>query len=141
MSVSVYHDADTDLGPIRNRTVAVIGYGSQGHAHALNLRDSGVRVIVGLPEGSRSRARAESEGLTVATPAEAARQADLVVILVPDQNQADLYRDEIAPHLEEGNALFFAHGFNVHYGQITQTRIRSLSPCLATQSPKAPRPQ
>ena len=118
MSVSVYHDADTDLDLIRSRTVAVIGYGSQGHAHALNLRDSGVNVIVGLSEGSPSRPRAEAEGLTVATPAEAARQADLVMILVPDQYQADLYRDEIAPNLTDGDALFFAHGFNVHYGQI-----------------------
>jgi ketol-acid reductoisomerase len=115
----VYHDADAGLDVIRSRTVAIVGYGSQGHAHALNLRDSGVDVVVGLPEGSRSRARAEAAGLAVTTPAEAARGADLVTILVPDQHQADLYRDEIAPNLTDGNALFFAHGFNVHFGQIT----------------------
>lgn len=116
MSVLVYYDADIEL--IRNRLVAVIGYGSQGHAHALNLRDSGVPVIVGLREGSSSQAKAEATGLEVTTPAEAANRASVIVMLVPDQFQADLYRTDIAPNLTDGNALFFAHGFNIHYDQI-----------------------
>jgi len=96
----------------------VIGYGSQGHAHALNLRDSGVDVVVGLPAGSRSRARAQAGGLAVKTPAEAAAAADVIMILTPDTGQASLYRDEIAPHLRPGKTLMFAHGFNIRFGTI-----------------------
>jgi ketol-acid reductoisomerase len=118
VSVPVHYDADADIDVIRGRKVAVIGYGSQGHAHALNLRESGVDVVVGLREGSASWHRAQAEGLDVTTVAEAARQADLIVILVPDQYQADLYENSIRPNLGVGDALFFAHGFTIHYGQI-----------------------
>ncbi len=114
----LYYDADADLGRIRERTVAVIGFGSQGHAHALNLRDSGVRVLVGLYEGSRSRARAEEAGLAVLPVAEAARRGDVVMLLTPDIGQAELYRSAVAPHLGAGKTLMFAHGFNVRFGQI-----------------------
>ena len=99
-------------------TVAIIGYGSQGHAHALNLRDSGVDVVVGLPAGSKSLAKAEAAGLTVLSPAEAAKAADVIMILVPDHIQADLYDTDIAPHLTAGKTLMFAHGFNIHFGFI-----------------------
>src|SRR5262245_22785802 len=114
----IYYDQDADLTVLAGKTVAVTGYGSQGHAHALNLRDSGVQVAVGLPEGSRSRARASAEGLLVAAPAEAAAQADVVMILAPDTEQARLYREAIAPHLEPGDTLMFAHGFNIRFGTI-----------------------
>src|ERR1051325_11201984 len=113
MPATVYYDADADVSLIQGRKVAVIGYGSQGHAHALNLRDSGVDVRVGLREGSASRAKAENEGLRVLTVAEATKEADVVVILAPDQVQRHLYRDEIAPNLNEGAALVFGHGFNI----------------------------
>ncbi|GAA1717312.1 ketol-acid reductoisomerase [Propioniferax innocua] len=115
---NMFHDADADLSIIQNRSVAIIGYGSQGHAHALSLRDSGVDVRVGLREGSKSRERAEAEGLRVVTPAEAAAEADLIAILAPDQVQADLYAEAVEPHLTEGKALFFSHGFNIRYGFI-----------------------
>ncbi len=112
----VFYDSDADLGLIRSRRVAVIGYGSQGFGHANNLRDSGVeQLAVGLREGSRSRAKAEEAGLRVLTPAEAAAWAEVVMVLVPDELQADLYREELAPHLRENAALMFAHGFNIHY--------------------------
>jgi ketol-acid reductoisomerase len=114
----VYYDSDADEALIAGRKVAVIGYGSQGHAHALNLRDSGVPVVVGLREGSRSRAAAESEGLAVMTPDEACRNADLIMILVAEPDQPELFRTAVAPNLGPGDALFFAHGFNVHFGQI-----------------------
>jgi ketol-acid reductoisomerase len=114
----IYYDGDADLGLLKGRKVAVIGYGSQGHAHALNLRDSGVDVVVGLPAGSRSRARAQAGGLAVKTPAEAAAAADVIMILTPDTGQAKLYRDEIAPHLRPGKTLMFAHGFNIRFGTI-----------------------
>ncbi len=116
MSVPVYYDDDADLGVITRRRVAIIGYGSQGHAHALNLRDSGGDVVVGLRDGSSSRRRAEEEGLTVVEPAEAAAGADVVMLLVPDQHMGDLYREAVAPNLSNGDALFFAHGFNIHFG-------------------------
>ncbi|AKU17438.1 ketol-acid reductoisomerase [Luteipulveratus mongoliensis] len=115
----MFYDDDADLSIIQGRKVAVIGYGSQGHAHALNLRDSGVDVRVGLKEGSKSRAKAEAEGLRVLNVADAVKEADLVMILAPDQVQRVLYAEEIQPHLEEGNALFFSHGFNIRYGYIT----------------------
>ena len=110
MAATIFYNDDADLSLIQGRTVAVIGYGSQGHAHALNLRDSGVKVIVGLSEGSKSRAKAEAEGLRVATVAEAAAEADVIMILTPDQVQAKVYAESIEPNLKPGNALFFAHG-------------------------------
>jgi ketol-acid reductoisomerase len=114
----MYYDDAADLALIQSKKVAVIGYGSQGHAHALSLRDSGVDVRVGLAEGSKSRAKAEEEGLRVVTPAEATREADVIMILVPDHIHRDLYAEEIAPNLEEGNALFFGHGFSIRYGLV-----------------------
>ncbi|WP_194288554.1 ketol-acid reductoisomerase [Ornithinicoccus halotolerans] len=116
---TLYYDDDADLGLIQGRKVAVIGYGSQGHAHALSLRDSGVDVRVGLPETSRSRGKAEAEGLRVVTPAEAAQEADVVMVLTPDHTQRTLYTESIEPHLQPGNALFFSHGFNIRFGYIT----------------------
>jgi ketol-acid reductoisomerase len=109
------YDDDADLSIIQNRVVAIIGFGSQGHAHALNLRDSGVDVRVGLAEGSKSRAKAEEAGLRVVDPATAAAEADLIMILVPDPVQGRLYKEAIEPNLQEGDALFFAHGFNIRY--------------------------
>ena len=114
----IYYDDDADLSLLQGRKVAVIGYGSQGHAHALNLRDSGVDVRIGLKEGSRSRAKAEEEGLTVLTPRAAAEESDVIVILAPDQAQRSLYAEEIEPVLTEGDALVFAHGFNIRFGYI-----------------------
>ncbi|GAA1453577.1 ketol-acid reductoisomerase [Nocardiopsis tropica] len=118
MAAQMYYDDAADLALIQSKKVAVIGYGSQGHAHALSLRDSGVDVRVGLAEGSKSRAKAEEEGLRVVTPAEATREADVIMILVPDHIHRDLYAEEIAPNLEEGNALFFGHGFSIRYGLV-----------------------
>jgi ketol-acid reductoisomerase len=114
----LFYDDDADLSIIAQRKVAVIGYGSQGHAHALNLRDSGVDVRVGLREGSASVAKAEDEGLRVLPVADAVKEADVVVILAPDQVQRHVYRDEIAPNLNEGAALVFGHGFNIRFGYI-----------------------
>ena len=114
----IYYEKDANLGLLKKRKVAVIGYGSQGHAHALNLRDSGVDVRVGLAAGSRSRAKAEGAGLRVVSVAEASAEADVIMVLIPDQTQKRVYDAEIAPHLSEGKALLFAHGFNIHYGQI-----------------------
>ncbi|WP_304453552.1 ketol-acid reductoisomerase [Nocardiopsis sp. YSL2] len=119
MAAQMYYDDAADLSLIQGKKVAVIGYGSQGHAHALSLRDSGVDVRIGLAEGSKSRAKAEEEGLRVLSPAEATREADVVMILVPDHIHRDLYAQEIAPNLEAGNALFFGHGFSIRYGLIT----------------------
>jgi len=113
-----YYEQDGSLEPLQGKTAAIIGYGSQGHAHALNLRDSGVSVVVGLPASSRSRAKAENAGLTVLSPAEAAERADFIMILVPDHIQADLYRSDIAPSMKPGKTLMFAHGFNIHFGFI-----------------------
>jgi ketol-acid reductoisomerase len=114
----MFYDADADLDLLSGKTVAVIGYGSQGHAHALNLRDSGVSVVVGLRPGSSSTDAAREEGLEVLPPGEAAARGDLVMILTPDELQGQLHRDEIAPGLQPGNALLFAHGFSIHFGQI-----------------------
>jgi ketol-acid reductoisomerase len=113
-----FYEKDGNLDYLNGRTVAIIGYGSQGHAHALNLRDSGVDVVVGLYEGSQSRAKAEAAGLKVLTTAEAAKAADVVMILVADHIQGDLYHQDIAPHLTPGKTLMFAHGFNIHFKQI-----------------------
>jgi ketol-acid reductoisomerase len=115
----IVYDNDADLSLIQGKKVAVIGYGSQGHAHAQNLRDSGVEVVVGLPEGSKSRPKAEDAGFRVHTPADAAKWADLIVILAPDQVQRHLYADDIAPNLADGKALLFGHGFNIRFGYIT----------------------
>jgi ketol-acid reductoisomerase len=112
----MFYDDDADLSIIQNRVVAVMGFGSQGHAHALSLRDSGVDVRVGLPEGSKSRAKAEEEGLRVVDPATAAAEADVIMVLVPDPAQKKLYKDAIEPNLQDGDALFFAHGFNIRFG-------------------------
>jgi ketol-acid reductoisomerase len=119
MAVEIFYDDDADLSIIQNRRVAVVGYGSQGHAHALSLRDSGVEVRIGLHEGSKSRAKAEEEGLTVQTVAEAAAWADVIMILAPDTKQRTIYAEDIAPNLKDGDALFFGHGFNIRYGLIT----------------------
>ena len=118
MSVNIYYDDDADLSIIQGRKVAVIGYGSQGHAHALSLRDSGVDVRIGLPESSKSRAKAADEGLTVGTPAEVSAWADLIMILAPDTKQRFIYADDIAPNLKAGDAIFFGHGFNIRYDLI-----------------------
>ena len=114
----MFYDDDADLSIIQDRIVAVLGYGSQGHAHALSLRDSGVDVRVGLLEGSSSRAKAEAEGLRVVTPGEAVAEADLIVVLVPDHKQRQLYAEAIEPNLVDGDALFFSHGFNIRFGYI-----------------------
>jgi len=116
--MKVYYDKDTNLNLIRSKKVAVMGYGSQGFAHSNNLKDSGVDVVVGLREGSASRAKAEKAGLKVMNTSDAAAWADVIMILIPDELQADVYAREIAPHLKKGAYLAFAHGFNIHYGQI-----------------------
>ena len=113
-----YYDQDVNWEIMNGKTVAIIGYGSQGHAHALNLKESGVNVVVGLYEGSKSKAVAESQGLKVLSVADAAKAADIVMILIPDEKQADVYKNEIAPNLKSGAALAFAHGFNIHFKQI-----------------------
>ena len=118
MSINVYYDKDADLSLIQGKKVTIIGYGSQGHAHANNLKDSGVSVTVGLRPGSASAAKAANAGLEVKAIADAVAEADVVMILAPDEHQAALYRDEVAPNIKEGAALAFAHGFNVHFGQI-----------------------
>ncbi|MCV6985452.1 ketol-acid reductoisomerase [Mycobacterium shinjukuense] len=114
----MYYDDDADLSKIQGRKVAVIGYGSQGHAHSLSLRDSGVPVRVGLKEGSQSRAKVEEQGLPVDTPANVAEWADVIMLLAPDTAQADIFTNDIEPHLESGDALFFGHGLNIHYDLI-----------------------
>jgi ketol-acid reductoisomerase len=115
----IFYDDDADLSLVTGRRIAVLGYGSQGHAHALSLRDSGADVRIGLPEGSKSRAAAEAEGLRVLTPFDACAEADLVMVLAPDTAQRSLYAEAIEPNLKEGDALFFAHGFNIRFGYIT----------------------
>ncbi len=117
-NAKLYYDKDANFELMKGRKVAIVGYGSQGHAHALNLRESGVDVCVGLYKGSKSWAAAEKEGLTVYEAAEAAQKADLIMMLVPDEKQAKIYKEAVFPNLTEGKALVFAHGFNIHYGQI-----------------------
>ena len=116
--VKMYYDKDANWEMLNGKTIAIIGYGSQGHAHALNLKESGAKVIVGLYEGSKSWAKAEAAGLTVMTAADAAKVADVVMMLIPDEKQAATYKKDIAPNLKAGAALAFAHGFNIHFGQI-----------------------
>lgn len=114
----LYHQEDCNLSLLDGKKVAIIGYGSQGHAHALNLKDSGVDVIIGLYEGSKSWVKAEKAGFTVMTAAEAAKAADIIMILINDERQADMYKESIAPNLSAGKTIAFAHGFNIHFGQI-----------------------
>ncbi|MEZ7897922.1 MAG: ketol-acid reductoisomerase [Flaviflexus sp.] len=130
----IYYDDDADLSIIQSKKVAIIGYGSQGHAHALNLRDSGVDVVVGLREGSSSIAKAEEQGLAVATVADAVKDADVIMILAPDQHQRKIYAEDIEPNIKEGAALFFAHGFNIRYGYIKPTADHDI--CMV--APKGP---
>jgi ketol-acid reductoisomerase len=115
---NIYYDADANLELIQSKRVAVIGYGSQGHAHALNMRDNGCNVVVGLPAGSKSREKAEAEGLPVVTPAVAAEQADVIMILIPDQNHREVFERDIRPGLAPGKMLMTAHGFSLHFSQI-----------------------
>ncbi len=117
--INKYYDSDCNMELLKNRTVAIIGYGSQGHAHAQNLKESGVKVVVGLRKDSSSWEKAEAAGLTVMTVPEAAKAADMVMMLVPDEKAADIYYEEVAPYLAEGNALMFAHGFNIHFNFVT----------------------
>jgi ketol-acid reductoisomerase len=118
MALNIYYDKDADLGRLEGKTVAIIGYGSQGHAHSLNLRDSGASVVVGLRKDSGSWSKAEQAGLRVVTPSEAARAGDVVMLTVPDETMAGIYAEEVEPHLTNGNYLAVAHGFNIHFGQI-----------------------
>ena len=137
---NLYYDDSADLALIQSKKVAIIGYGSQGHAHSLNLRDSGVNVRVGLPEGSASRAKAEKEGLTVSTPAQAAGWADVIMILAPDTKQPKLYREAIEPHLTKGKTLMFAHGFNIRFGTIKAAgECRRLDDRAQSSRPSRPR--
>ncbi len=131
---TVYYDDEADLGLIQGRKIAVLGYGSQGHAHALSLRDSGCDVRVGLPEGSKSRGKAEEAGLSVGAPADVCAWADLIMVLTPDTGQRKLYAEAIAPTLKAGDALFFAHGFNIHFGYIKPPADVD----VAMVAPKAP---
>ena len=130
----IYYQEDCNLSMLEGKTIAIIGYGSQGHAHALNLKESGCDVIVGLYEGSKSWAKAQSQGLKVYTAAEATKKADIIMILINDELQADLYKNDIEPNLEAGNMLMFAHGFNVHFGCITAPKDVD----VAMIAPKAP---
>ncbi len=131
---NIYYDKDADLSRLNGKTVAVIGYGSQGHAHALNLQDSGVDVVVGLYQGSSSWPKAEAEGLRVATVADAAKQADVIMMLIPDPSQPTVYKEAVEPALEPGNTLMFAHGFNIRFGQIVPPDFVDVS----MVAPKAP---
>ena len=114
----IYYQEDCNLSVLEGKTIAIIGYGSQGHAHALNLKESGCNVIVGLYEGSKSKAKAEAQGLTVYNTAEAAKMADIIMILINDEKQAAMYKKDIEPNLKAGDMLMFAHGFNIHFGLI-----------------------
>ena len=118
MANKIFYQEDCNLGLLDGKTIAIIGYGSQGHAHALNLKESGCNVIIGLYKGSKSWKKAEEQGFEVYTSAEAAKKADIIMILINDEKQAALYKNDIEPNLEEGNMLMFAHGFNIHFGCI-----------------------
>ena len=122
MPATVYYDNDADTGLIADKLVAILGYGSQGHAHALNLKDSGIDVVVGLREGSKSKAKAEAAGLRVLPTADAVREADIIMVLLPDTEQKKVYEADIEPNLVDGNSLVFAHGFNIHFKQIAAPR-------------------
>ncbi|MBZ0276076.1 MAG: NAD(P)-binding domain-containing protein, partial [Anaerolineae bacterium] len=115
---TLYYDKDADLSLLNGKTIAVIGYGSQGHAHSLNAKDSGAQVVVGLHEGSKSREKAEADGLKVYSVADATKAADIVMVLIPDTKQAEVYAESIGPNLKPGSMLMFAHGFNIHFGEI-----------------------
>lgn len=134
MALKIYYQEDCDVSILKGHKVAIIGYGSQGHAHALNLKDSGVDVCVGLYEGSKSKEKAEKQGLTVKTNAEAAKWADIIMILINDELQADMYKKDIEPNLNEGDMLMFAHGFNIHFGLITPPKFVDVTMI----APKAP---
>ncbi|MBQ4361465.1 MAG: ketol-acid reductoisomerase [Lachnospiraceae bacterium] len=134
MEARIFYEADCNLSYLDGKTIAIIGYGSQGHAHALNLTESGCNVVVGLYEGSKSWAKAEKQGLKVYTAAEAAKMADIIMILINDEKQADMYKKDIEPNLEEGNMLMFAHGFNIHFGCIVPPKFVD----VAMIAPKAP---
>lgn len=129
-----FYEKDGSLAPLQSKTVAIIGYGSQGHAHALNLRDSGVNVVVGLHSASKSKAKAEAAGLRVLSVGEATKAADFIMVLLPDHVQGDVYRDEIAPNLSKGKTLMFAHGFNIHFKEIAPPKDIDVSMI----APKAP---
>lgn len=131
---NMYYDSDANFGAIKNKTIAIIGYGSQGHAHALNLQESGANVVVGLRADSASCEKATQAGLTVLPVAEAAKKADIIMMLVPDEKAADIYYADIAPNLCEGNMLMFAHGFNIHFNQIAPPANIDVSMC----APKGP---
>ncbi len=130
----IFYESDCNLDYLSGKKIAIIGYGSQGHAHALNLKESGCEVIVGLYNGSKSWKRAEEQGFKVCTTAEAAKQADIIMFLINDELQADVYKNEIEPNLEEGNMLMFAHGFNIHFGCIKPPKFVD----VAMIAPKAP---
>ena len=134
MANRIFYEADCDISKLDGKTVAIIGYGSQGHAHALNLKESGVKVIIGLYEGSKSWKKAEEQGMEVYTAAEAAKKADIIMILINDEKQAKLYKESIEPNLEEGNVLAFAHGFNIHFGCIKPPKFVD----VIMIAPKAP---
>jgi ketol-acid reductoisomerase len=131
---TLYYDKDANLSLLSGKTIAVIGYGSQGHAHALNAKDSGANVVIGLHEGSKSRAKAEADGLKVMSVADATKAADIVMVVIPDTKQAAVYQESIAPNLKPGSMLMFAHGFNIHFGQITPPPTID----VAMVAPKAP---
>ena len=134
MAAKIFYQEDCNLSLLEGKKIAIIGYGSQGHAHALNLKESGCDVIIGLYEGSKSWAKAEAQGLKVYTAAEAAKQADIIMILINDEKQAAMYKKDIEPNLEEGNMLMFAHGFAIHFGQI----VPPANVDVAMIAPKAP---
>ncbi|MDP6452430.1 MAG: ketol-acid reductoisomerase [SAR202 cluster bacterium] len=134
MAATMYYENDADLSLIQDKTIGIIGYGSQGHAHALNLKDSGMNVMIGLYEGSSSKEKAEAEGLEVGLVAEVAEKSDIIMMLIPDHLQAQVYREEIAPHLLPGKTLMFAHGFNIHYDAI----VAPDSVDVSMVAPKAP---
>ncbi|HBD84324.1 MAG TPA: ketol-acid reductoisomerase, partial [Dehalococcoidia bacterium] len=134
MAATMYYENDADLSLIQDKTIGIIGYGSQGHAHALNLKDSGLNVMIGLYEGSSSIAKAEAEGLEVGMVAEVAEKSDIIMMLIPDHLQAEVYRESIAPHLLPGKTLMFAHGFNIHYNSIVVPESIDVS----MVAPKAP---
>lgn len=131
---TIYYENDADINKLAGKKIAIIGYGSQGHAHALNLKDSGCDVRVGLHEGSRSKAKAEADGLRVLSVADAAKEADMIMIVIPDPIQGQVYEKDIAPNLEPGNTLMFAHGFNIRFGQIVPPENVDVS----MVAPKAP---